>query len=119
MRAHVSMAGSKVLPVTTSLGTFMIEQLHLNFDAAAGPTSGLDLWREQHRAQLESLARHSGLPLGQAVRVWLASGVLLEDRLLLAKDELFIDHRRFAELRLRIDHVDFQAREIESCVRTD
>ncbi len=97
----------------------MSDQLHLNFDGAPGATSGLDLWREQYRAQLESLATHSGLPLGEAVRVWLASGVLLEGRLLLARDELFIDHRRFAELRLRVGHVDFQALEIESCVRTD
>ena len=82
-------------------------------------TSGLDIWREQYRTRLKSLARHSGLPLGEAVRVWLASGVLLEGRLLLVKDELFIDQRRFPELRLQIGHVDFQAFEIESCVRTD
>ena len=97
----------------------MCEQLHLSFDAAAGATSGLDLWREQHTAQLETLARRSGLPLGQTVRVWLTSGVLLEGRLLLVKDELFVDYRRFAELRLRIAQVDFHALEIESCVRLD
>jgi hypothetical protein len=80
----------------------MSEPLGLNFDEAPGEVSGMDLWREMRAAQIESLARCSGLPIGRAVRVWLASGVLAEGRLALASDELWTDPQRPAELRLRM-----------------
>jgi hypothetical protein len=51
--------------------------------------------------------------------VLLASGVLVEGRLALATDELWTDPRRSQELRLEIGQVDFQAAEVESCVRLD
>ena len=97
----------------------MSEQLSLNFEGAPATISGLDLWREQRRAETESLARRLGLPIGHAVQIWLTSGTLLEGTLLLAEDDLLLDHERSTKLRLQIDRADFQASEIASCVRID
>jgi hypothetical protein len=97
----------------------MSEQLSLNFDGASGPVSGMDLWREVRAKQIEALARHSGLPVGRMARVSLASGIMIEGRLALERDELWADPQRPPEFRLRIGHVDFRASEIESCVRLD
>ena len=89
----------------------MSEQLSLSFDQARGALSGMALWREMRAAQIDALARRSGLPIGHAVRVSLASGVLIEGRLLLARDELWSDQQRSPELRLQIGRVDFRATE--------
>jgi len=97
----------------------MSEQLSLNFDQAPGAASGVALWREMRAAQIDALSRRSGLPIGHAVRVMLASGILIEGRLLLAREELWTDQERSPELRLQIGPVDFRATEVESCVRTD
>jgi hypothetical protein len=96
----------------------MSEQLSLNFDQAPGTVSGMALWREMRAAQIDALAKRSGLPIGHVVRVSLASGILIEGRLLLASDELWTDQQRSPELRLQIGRVDFRATEVESCVRT-
>jgi hypothetical protein len=79
----------------------------------------LAFWREQRAAQIEALARNSGLPIGHAVRVFLASGIVLEGKLVLERDELWTDARRAPEFSLRIGCVDFRASEVESCVRID
>ena len=97
----------------------MSEQLSLNFDEAPGVLSGMALWRETRAAQIDELARRSGLPIGHAARVLLANGILAEGRLLLASDELWTDPRRSPELRLQIGRVDFRATDVESCVRID
>jgi hypothetical protein len=97
----------------------MNEQLGFQFDAAPTSVSGLGLWREQRKAQMDSLARTCGLPIGHAVRLYLTGGILLEGRLQIAGQELWIDHRRSAELRLQIGGVDFRTTEVDSCVRTD
>ncbi len=97
----------------------MSEQLSLNFAEAPGPLSGIALWREMRAAQIDALARGSGLPIGHAARVLLRSGVLIEGRLMLASDEMWTEQQRSPELRLQIGRVDFRATEVESCVRTD
>jgi len=97
----------------------MGDQLSLNFDGAPEPVAGLVVWREQYRAQIDVLARRSGLPIGHAVRIWLTSGVMVEGKLLLAHEDLWVDQRRSAELRLQVGRVDFRVAEIESCVRID
>ena len=97
----------------------MSDQLSLDFDQGPGAVSGIALWREMRAAQLEALAGRNGLPIGHAVRVWLASGIMVEGCLALASDELWTDCRRSQELRLRIGRVDFRAAEVESCVRID
>jgi hypothetical protein len=97
----------------------MSEQLGFQFDEVPSPVSGLALWREQRKAQIDGLASACGLPIGHAVRAYLISGILLEGRLQLAEPELWLDRRRSVELRLEIGGVDFPPTEIESCVRTD
>lgn len=97
----------------------MSDQLSFDFDHAHGAVSGIALWREMRAAQLEALARRNGLPIGHPVRVWLASGVMIEGSLALASDELWTDPHRSQELPLRIGKVDFRAAEVESCVRID
>jgi hypothetical protein len=97
----------------------MNEQLGFNFDGTPTAESSLDLWREQRRAQMESLASRSGLPIGHRVRACLISGLLIEGKLELVSNELWIDQRRSADLRLQIGRVDFTPTEVESCVRID
>ena len=97
----------------------MSEQLGFNFEGGSGAVSSLAVWREERKAQIDLLARRSGLPIGCAARVRLSSGVLVEGKLLLATDEIWVDQRRSVELRLQIGQVDFGVREIESCVRLD
>lgn len=97
----------------------MSEQLSFDFNQAPGAVSGIALWRETRAAQIDALAKRSGLPIGHEVRVLLANGILVEGRLGLATDELWTDPRRSQELRLEIGQVDFQAAEVESCVRLD
>jgi hypothetical protein len=96
------------------------EQLIFGFDGVAPqPQSGLDLWRDARRLEMEKLAATTGLSIGHRVRVTLASGPVVEGRLLVGADELWLHARRPDELRLRIGAVDFYAAEIESCVRLD
>jgi len=97
----------------------MSEQLNLSFDGTAGVVSGVAVWREMRDAQIDALAGQSGLPIGHVARVLLTSGVLIEGRLVLERDELWTDPQRHPELRLRVGRVDFRASEVESCVRID
>jgi hypothetical protein len=97
----------------------MSEQLNFSFDGTAGMVSGVALWREMRAAQIDELAVQSGLPIGHVARVTLSSGVLIEGRLVLERDELWTDSQRHPELRLRVGAVDFRASEVESCVRMD
>jgi hypothetical protein len=96
------------------------EQLTFGFDgAAAGRESGLEAWRDARRADVEKLAAATGLSIGHRVRVTLNSGPVVEGRLLLDADELWLNAKRSDELRLCIGNVDFCAAEIESCERLD
>jgi hypothetical protein len=95
-------------------------QLLFAFDGGVpNAESGLDLWRDARRFEIEKLAAATGLSIGHRVRVTPASGPVVEGRLLVEAEELWLHARRADELRLRIGNVDFGVAEIESCVRLD
>ena len=98
----------------------MSEQLCFSFDGS-GPRSisGVELWRERRRIQIGALSELTGLPIGRAVRVTLASGPVVEGVLFLDEEALWVDTRRCRDLRLRVGAVDFRAGDVESCVRLD
>lgn len=83
------------------------------------PASGHDRWLAGRRMAAEVLARKMGLPLGHEVEVWLSGGIRLRGRLRLHEEVLFVEEERMRHLELRVDHVHFTYREMESCVRLD
>lgn len=93
------------------------EQLAFSFDSP-GPAamSGLDLWREMRRRQLNEMNLNLGLPIGCRVRIVLTSGPSVEGRLLLQDEELWLSPRRNASVRLRVGAVDFLASDVDSCI---
>jgi hypothetical protein len=98
----------------------MTDQLCFSFDGEEPrATSGVEVWRERRRADLDRVAAERGLPIGHWVRVTLRSGPFLEGTLFLFEEELWLDRQRPNNLRLRVGRVDFLAAEIESCVRLD
>jgi hypothetical protein len=86
------------------------EQLCFSFDGS-GPQSisGVELWRERRRVQIVALSEVTGLPIGHAVRLTLASGPVVEGILFLVDEGLWLDSKRSCDLRLRIAAVDFLA----------
>ena len=98
----------------------MTDQLCFSFDGEEPrAVSGVEVWRERRRAELDRFAAEKGLPIGHLVRVTLCSGPFLEGTLSLFEEELWLVRQRPNNLRLRVGRVDFLAAEIESCVRLD
>ena len=98
----------------------MVDQLCFSFDGGEPRVvSGVEIWRERRRAELDRFAADAGLPIGHVVRLTLSSGPLLEGNLCLFEEDLWLERQRPSSLRLRIGKVDFLAAEIESCVRLD
>ena len=98
----------------------MTEQLCFSFDGGEPRiVSGVEIWRERRRAEIDRLAAEAGLPIGHVVRLTLSSGPLLKGSLFLFHEELWLERQRPNNLRLRIGRVDFLAAEIESCVQLD
>jgi hypothetical protein len=98
----------------------MSEQLSFPFDGnERAAVSGVDLWREQRQLALERLGSVHGLAIGHAVRVTLHSGPIVEGRLLLCDEGLWLEATRLNSTRLRVGNVDFAAAEVASCVRLD
>lgn len=95
-----------------------MNQSELPFDAAA-PPSGYDHWQAERRAAKVTLSKRLGLPLGHQVEVWLRDEVRLRGRLELAGEKLFLPECNDVHLQLAVRRAIFEAREIESCVRTD
>jgi hypothetical protein len=96
------------------------EQLCFSFDGGEPQiVSGVEIWRERRRADLDRFASEAGLPIGHVVRLTLSSGPLLEGNLFLFDEELWLEKQCPSNLRFRIGKVDFFATEIESCVRLD
>ncbi len=96
------------------------EQLCFSFDGGEPQSvSGVELWRERRRIQIDELAGVTGLPIGQAVRLTLISGPVVQGVLLLDEEGLWVDWKRSGNLRLRVGTVDFLAGDVESCVRLD
>ena len=98
----------------------MTEQFCFSFDGGEPQSvSGVDLWRERRRVQIGELADATGLPIGHAVRLTLASGPVVQGVLFLDEEGLWVDKKRSGDLRLRVGAVDFLAGDVESCVRLD
>lgn len=87
--------------------------------AATGREDGLEVWRRQRAAQLATLAKDLGIPLGHPCRVELAGDVELEGMLTLADEELLAPDRRDPGVRLRVGRCIFTSQEIVSVVRLD
>lgn len=98
----------------------MTEQLCFSFDDGAPPSvSWVELWRERRRVQIDALSEATGLPIGCAVRLTLASGPVVEGILFLVEEGLWVDRKRSSHLWLRVGAVDFPAGDVASCVRLD
>lgn len=95
----------------------MNSQSELNFDG--GTEGGYTQWLTGRQVAVEQLVRRLNLPLGHQVEVWLYGGIRLRGKLQLPEEILFIDEERTRHLDLKVDHVTFTYREMESCVRTD
>jgi hypothetical protein len=80
---------------------------------------GYGRWLLGRRMAVEILARKMNLPLGHQVEVWLYGGIRLRGVLRLKEEALFIEEERVRHLDLKVDHVSFTYREMESCVRLD
>jgi hypothetical protein len=99
-------------------GFHMNAQGELNFDAAdAG--EGYTRWLEGRKLAAEELARRLNLPLLHQVEVWLVGGIRLRGKLQLQEEMLVIEEDHVRHLELRVDHVPFTLREMESCIRLD
>ena len=87
--------------------------------AAAGRPVGLTAWQEARRQAARAVAEKLGLPLDQNVEVRLSDGVVLQGRLRLREETLFLDHVDTANVELAIGRATFRHSEIEACVRLD
>lgn len=94
-------------------------QLQFDFNASATGRDGLRAWEDQCKAASAALGQRIGLPLGHRVEVRLADGVILQGRLDLHDETLFIEQVDVANLELRVGEVNFRRSEIEACVRLD
>jgi hypothetical protein len=86
---------------------------------SGGSDRGYTQWLAGRRVAVTELARRLGLPLGHQVEVWLLGGVRLRGQLRLQEEVLFIEEERVRHMELKVDHVSFAYREMESCVRMD
>jgi len=87
--------------------------------AAAGRPAGLTAWQEARRQAARAVAEKLGLPLDQNVEVRLSDGVVLQGRLRLREETLFLEHVDTANVELAIGRATFRHSEIEACVRLD
>jgi hypothetical protein len=96
------------------------EQFCFSFDGGEPRSvSGVDLWRERRRVQIDMLSDTTGLPIGHLVRLTLVSGPVVQGILFLDEEGLWVNMKRSSDLRLRVGAVDFLAGDVESCVRLD
>ncbi len=95
----------------------MNNQSEFNFGGSG--EQGYTRWLSGRQVAVEQLARQMNLPLGHQVEVWLYGGIRLRGKLRLQEDVLFMDEERARHVVLKVDHVSFTYREMESCVRLD
>jgi hypothetical protein len=92
----------------------------VEFDFGNGSTEeGYTGWLAQRKQAAIELARQINLPLDRQVEVWLVGGIRLRGKLQLQEEKLFLGNDDAQHLGLRVDHVPFSIRELESCVRLD
>lgn len=92
-------------------------ELPLDSQPGEPVSTGLNAWREMREMQWREMARKTGLPLYQRVRVTLLDGLVLEGTLEPADPGLMFHTGPVALFELRIDAVQFFPPEIESCIR--
>lgn len=101
---------------------FEFSQLAFDLDApvveAENPT-GVDIWQEELRRNLEESARFHGLPIGHRVRAEFRGGPALEGKLLLDGVPPAGGCRADSHLALRIGAATFHADELTACIRLD
>jgi len=93
-------------------------QGEFDFDTEAAG-EGYSRWLAGRKLAAVELARRLNLPLNREVEVWLVGGIRLRGKLQLQEEMLFIEEDRVRHLELKVDHVSFTIREMESCVRLD
>jgi hypothetical protein len=96
----------------------MNEQGEFSFDPEAAG-EGYSRWLAGRKLAAVELARRLNLPLHRGVEVWLVGGIRLRGKLQLQEEMLFLQEDQVRHLELRVDHVSFWLREMESCVRLD
>ena len=96
----------------------MSAQSEFDFGAGSAP-DGYSKWLADRKVATQELARRLNLPLDHEVEVWLIDGVRLRGKLRLQEKMLSIQEDRIRHLGLLVDHVPFDIREMESCVRLD
>jgi hypothetical protein len=90
------------------------------FDFNADPGhDGASTWRRQRQEAVLALAEKLGLPLEQHVEVRLLDGVILQGRLRVREETLFLDRVDTANLELAVGRATFRHGDIEACVRLD
>ena len=94
------------------------QQTEFDFGANAG-SGGLTAWQEARRQAARTVAAKLGLPLDQEVEVRLTDGVLLQGKLRLREETLFLDHVDTANVEFAIGRATFRHSDIEACVRLD
>ncbi len=95
----------------------MTSQSEFDFDAAG--SDGYYHWLTGRKKSAQELAQKLNLPLFHQVEVWLVGGIRLRGRLTLQEEFLLMDEEQLRHLPLKVDHVIFHIREMESCVRLD
>jgi len=93
-------------------------QGQFNFETS-GTDQGYTQWLAGRQVTTKELARQMGLPLGHLVEVWLHGSIRLRGELRLKEEMLFIEEERVRHLQMVVDHVVFEYREMESCVKLD
>lgn len=88
------------------------------FDAGPGRDRE-SAWHRDRQEAVRALAEKLGLPLEQQVEVRLSDGVILQGRLRVREDALFLEHVDTANLELAIGRATFRHGEIQACVRLD
>jgi len=99
------------------MSEFTQGELPLDSQPGEPPSTGLHAWREMRELQWKEMARKTGLPLYQHVRITLLDGLTLEGILEPADPSLLFHSGPVTLFELRIDRVQFFPPEIEACIR--
>ena len=96
----------------------MADQLCFSFDGGEPrAVSGVEIWRERRRAELDRFAAETGLPIGHLVRPHFPAGRFSKNLFLFEKASGWSGSAQ--TITPPHGKVDFHAAEVESCVRLD
>lgn len=86
----------------------------------AGPNQSREsAWHRERQEAMRALAEKLGLPLEQNVEVRLRDGVILQGRLRVREETLFLDRVDTANIELAIGRATFRHGDLAACVRLD